>query len=196
MSDLLNVISTNTKHSLSILMEIIISCSPNCMRFFFQVHSHPQRRSHQLATLDIPEGYLGRGLPHTLTRDKLELFAVLCIETSHYVSFIKYGPNSQDWIFFDSMADRQGEWPAFTRDLITCTMYTCTLWLSCALCSGERDGYNIPEVHACPEVGAYLEMPPAELASQVPREMKGVAKRLFCDAYMYLYQSTSMCLYR
>ncbi|XP_062279810.1 ubiquitin carboxyl-terminal hydrolase CYLD [Scomber scombrus] len=133
-----------------------------------QVHSHPHRRSHELVNLDIPKGYLGHGVPHTLTRDKLELFAVLCIETSHYVSFIKYGPNNQDWIFFDSMADRQG----------------------------ERDGFNIPEVHACPEVGMYLEMPPAELANQVPRDMKGVAKRLFCDAYMYLYQSTSMCLYR
>lgn len=139
-----------------------------CKTCSAQVHSHPQRRSHQTAPLDIPKGYLGRGIPHTLTRDKLELFAVLCIETSHYVSFIKYGPNSQDWIFFDSMADRQG----------------------------ERDGFNIPEVHACPEVGMYLEMSPAELANQVPRDMKGVAKRLFCDAYMYLYQSTSMCLYR
>lgn len=39
-------------------------------------------------------------------------------------------------------------------------------------------------------------MSPAELLAQVPRDMKGVAKRLFCDAYMYLYQSTSMCLYR
>ncbi|KAL7396546.1 hypothetical protein ABVT39_007562 [Epinephelus coioides] len=132
-----------------------------------QVHSHPQRQSHRPAALDIPKGYLGRGT-HALIRDKLELFAVLCIETSHYVSFIKYGPNSQDWIFFDSMADREG----------------------------ETDGFNIPEVHACPEVGKYLEMSPAELANQVPREMKGVAKRLFCDAYMYLYQSTSMCLYR
>ncbi|XP_029286243.1 ubiquitin carboxyl-terminal hydrolase CYLD [Cottoperca gobio] len=133
-----------------------------------QVHSHPQRRSHQPAALDIPEGYLASSIPHTLIRDKLELFAVLCIETSHYVSFIKHGPNSQDWIFFDSMADREG----------------------------ETDGFNIPKVHACPEVGTYLEMSPAELANQVPRDMKGVAKRLFCDAYMYLYQSTSMCLYR
>ena len=72
----------------------------------------------------------------------------------------------------------------------------CAHWLSCALCSGERDGFNIPEVQDCPEVGRYLEMSPAELANQVPREMEGVAKRLFCDAYMYLYQSTSMCLYR
>lgn len=139
-----------------------------CKTCSSQVHSHPQRRSHQPTLLDIPKGYVGCGVPHALTRDKLELFAVLCIETSHYVSFVKHGPNSTDWIFFDSMADRQG----------------------------ERDGYNIPEVQACPEVGTYLEMTPAELASQVPRDMKGVAKRLFCDAYMYLYQSTSMCLYR
>lgn len=139
-----------------------------CKNCSTQVHSHPQRLSHQPAALEIPKGYLGRGIPHTLTRDCLELFAVLCIETSHYVSFVKHGPKNEDWIFFDSMADREG----------------------------ERDGFNIPEVQACPEVGMYLEMSPAELANQVPRDMKGVAKRLFCDAYMYLYQSTSMCLYR
>lgn len=62
--------------------------------------------------------------------------------------------------------------------------------------SGERDGFNIPQVQACPEVGYYLDMSPMELANQVPRDMKGVAKRLFCDAYMYLYQSPSMSLYR
>ena len=66
------------------------------------------------------------------------------------------------------------------------------MWVS----TGGTDGFNIPQVQACPEVGAYLEMSPAELASHVPRDMKGVAKRLFCDAYMYLYQSTTMCLYR
>ncbi|CAB1323981.1 unnamed protein product [Coregonus sp. 'balchen'] len=86
----------------------------------------------------LPEGYpvptALRAPPPAPPRERLELFAVLCIETSHYVSFIKHGPNSTDWIFFDSMADRQGE--------------------------------------------------------------VGVAKRLFCDAYMYLYQSTSMSLYR
>lgn len=139
-----------------------------CKTCSSQVHSHPQRRFHKPADLDIPTAYLGHSTPHALTRDKLELFAVLCIETSHYVSFIKYGPKNEDWIFFDSMADRQG----------------------------ERDGFNIPEVRACPEIGMYMEMSPAELANQVPRDMKGVAKRLFCDAYMYLYQSTNMCLYR
>ncbi|XP_019727321.1 ubiquitin carboxyl-terminal hydrolase CYLD isoform X1 [Hippocampus comes] len=142
-------------------------CKVFCELCSVQVHSHPQRRSHQAAPLDIPEGYVARGVPRTLTRDIMELFAVLCIETSHYVSFIKYGPNSHDWLFFDSMADRQG----------------------------GTDGFNIPEVRACPEVGIYLDMPAAELAAQIPRDMKGVAKRLFCDAYMYLYQSSSMCLY-
>lgn len=133
-----------------------------------QVHAHPQRQSHKPADLNIPKGYPSRAATHTVIREKLELFAVLCIETSHYVSFIKHGPKSQDWIFFDSMADREG----------------------------EIDGFNIPEVQACPEVGMYLDMSPAELASQAPRDMVGVAKRLFCDAYMYLYQNTSMGLYR
>ncbi|XP_060934365.1 ubiquitin carboxyl-terminal hydrolase CYLD isoform X2 [Limanda limanda] len=139
-----------------------------CRTCSSQVHCHPQRQSHQPSALDVPEGFLGRLPPQTLTRDKLELFAVLCIETSHYVSFIKHGPSSEDWIFFDSMADREG----------------------------ETDGFNIPEVRSCPEVGTYLEMSRSELAREVPRDMKGVAKRLFCDAYMYLYQSTSMCIYR
>ena len=39
----------------------------------------------------------------------MEMFAVLCIDTSHYVSFLKYGPNTTDWAFFDSMSDREGE---------------------------------------------------------------------------------------
>ncbi|XP_061832055.1 ubiquitin carboxyl-terminal hydrolase CYLD isoform X2 [Nerophis lumbriciformis] len=126
-----------------------------------------QRRSHQTAALNIPKGYMEQAAANNGSRDIMELFAVLCIETSHYVSFLKYGPDSKDWIFFDSMADR----------------------------SGGTDGFNIPEVRACPEVGVYLDMSPAELANQVPRNMSGVAKRLFCDAYMYLYQSTRMGLY-
>uniref|UniRef100_A0A8K9XFN0 ubiquitinyl hydrolase 1 n=1 Tax=Oncorhynchus mykiss TaxID=8022 RepID=A0A8K9XFN0_ONCMY len=143
-----------------------------CRTCSSQVHSHPERLSHSPSPLQLPEGYPAPTTlraPHPAPpRERLELFAVLCIETSHYVSFIKHGPNSTDWIFFDSMADRHG----------------------------ERDGFNIPQVEACPEVGMYLVMSPAELANQVPRDMKGVAKRLFCDAYMYLYQSTSISLYR
>ena len=41
----------------------------------------------------------------------MELFAVVCIETSHYVSFVKcgLGPDAP-WCFFDSMADRRGQY--------------------------------------------------------------------------------------
>ncbi|TRY91954.1 hypothetical protein DNTS_035454 [Danionella cerebrum] len=138
-----------------------------CSKCSTQVHSHHQRRHHKTSHLDVPYDFLYLDT-HKPPREKLELFAVLCIETSHYVSFVKYGPQDTDWIFFDSMADRVG----------------------------ENNGYNIPEVRACPEVSQYLDMPLAQLANQVPREMKGVAKRLFCDGYMYLYQSKSMSLYR
>ncbi|XP_051752653.1 ubiquitin carboxyl-terminal hydrolase CYLD isoform X2 [Ctenopharyngodon idella] len=143
-----------------------------CLKCSTQVHSHQQRRGHITRSLHLPQGFSysqsSGSDPRTPPREKLELFAVLCIETSHYVSFVKYGPQDTDWIFFDSMADRVG----------------------------ESNGYNIPEVRACPEVGQYLHMSLAQLANQVPREMEGVAKRLFCDGYMYLYQSKSMSLYR
>jgi len=39
----------------------------------------------------------------------MELFAVVCIETSHYVAFVKSGSGPDaPWCFFDSMADRKG----------------------------------------------------------------------------------------
>ncbi|XP_054023491.1 ubiquitin carboxyl-terminal hydrolase CYLD [Dryobates pubescens] len=138
-------------------------CS-SCSR---QVHSHPRRASHQPGRLQVPEAF-ARGGGRQVPREKLELFAVLCIETSHYVSFVKYGPGSQHWMFFDSMADRHG----------------------------DENGFNIPTVTLCPEVAKYLDLPLAVLALEQPRDMDGVAKRLFCDAYMYMYQSKKMALYK
>ncbi|KAI1243676.1 hypothetical protein IHE44_0001318, partial [Lamprotornis superbus] len=140
-------------------------CS-SCSR---QVHSHHRRKAHKPRRLHIPEefhSWSARGCQQ-VPREKLELFAVLCIETSHYVSFVKYGPGNEHWMFFDSMADRHG---------------------------GEN-GFNIPTVTLCPEVAKYLDLPLAVLALEQPRDMDGVAKRLFCDAYMYLYQSRKMALY-
>ncbi|XP_068028414.1 ubiquitin carboxyl-terminal hydrolase CYLD-like isoform X2 [Anomalospiza imberbis] len=141
-------------------------CS-SCSR---QVHSHRRRKAHKPRRLHIPEefqSWSARGCQQ-VPREKLELFAVLCIETSHYVSFVKYGPGNEHWMFFDSMADRHG---------------------------GEN-GFNIPTVTLCPEVAKYLDLPLAVLALEQPRDMDGVAKRLFCDAYMYLYQSRKMALYK
>jgi ubiquitin carboxyl-terminal hydrolase CYLD len=43
-----------------------------------------------------------------LSKFKLNLFAVLCIETSHYVAFVKSQGRSgiDEWLLFDSMSDR------------------------------------------------------------------------------------------
>lgn len=47
--------------------------------------------------------YASRSIP----RITMDLFAVICIETSHFVSFVKCGSDRKaPWVFFDSMADR------------------------------------------------------------------------------------------
>uniref|UniRef100_A0AAY5KAG0 ubiquitinyl hydrolase 1 n=1 Tax=Esox lucius TaxID=8010 RepID=A0AAY5KAG0_ESOLU len=72
-----------------------------------QVHAHRKRQSHGPLKVGMPGGpWTG---PLHGTRQRLALFAVTCIETSHYVSFVKHGPRPDDWLFFDSMADREGE---------------------------------------------------------------------------------------
>ena len=39
----------------------------------------------------------------------LQLLSVLCIEVSHYVCFTRItGSGKDEWLFFDSMAERQG----------------------------------------------------------------------------------------
>ena len=39
---------------------------------------------------------------------------MICIETSHYVAFVKCGTGERaPWVFFDSMADREGELSLF-----------------------------------------------------------------------------------
>uniref|UniRef100_A0A8C7EB13 Ubiquitin carboxyl-terminal hydrolase CYLD n=1 Tax=Nothoprocta perdicaria TaxID=30464 RepID=A0A8C7EB13_NOTPE len=114
---------------------------------------------------DLPDWDWRHGcIPH----QKMELFAVLCIETSHYVAFVKYGRDDSAWLFFDSMADRDG----------------------------GQNGFNIPQVTPCPEVGEYLKMSLEELHSLDSRKIQGCARRLLCDAYMCMYQSPTMSLYK
>ena len=58
-------------------------------------HSHPKRceKLHDIAD----------------NRIKLKLLSVICIETSHYVCFTRVtGSEKDQWVFFDSMAERQG----------------------------------------------------------------------------------------
>ncbi|KAM3590558.1 uncharacterized protein V6R79_011873 [Siganus canaliculatus] len=137
-----------------------------CQTCNTQVHSHRKRASHRPLKVAVPEGqWTG---PLHCTRQWMSLFAVTCIETSHYVSFVKYGPLPTDWLFFDSMADREG---------------------------GEN-GFNIPRVKVCPEVGRYLGLSEEELGRVDPASLQEPARRLLCDAYMCLYHSPELSLYK
>lgn len=84
--------------------------------FFLQIHIHPSRQKHSPHKLILPDH-----LPADahVQRKTMQLFAVLCINTSHYVSFVKYGTDPRSWIFFDSMADRYGRSHTHLH-LITC----------------------------------------------------------------------------
>ncbi|XP_066483906.1 ubiquitin carboxyl-terminal hydrolase CYLD-like [Tiliqua scincoides] len=134
-----------------------------------QVHRHRARRCHQPCPLHLPEELSRLGsLPNIIPRQTMQLFAVLCIETSHYVAFTRYGPDVHQWLFFDSMADREG----------------------------GMNGFNIPRVTPCAEVADYLEMSPRELQSLDPKSLPTYARRLLCDAYMCFYHSPSLGLYK
>ncbi|XP_077961564.1 ubiquitin carboxyl-terminal hydrolase CYLD [Gasterosteus aculeatus] len=137
-----------------------------CQTCNTQVHSHRKRASHVPASVAVPGGPWSGG--QLCARQRMSLFAVTCIETSHYVSFVKHGPDAADWLFFDSMADREG---------------------------GEN-GFNIPRVKACPEVGRYLSLSQDQLRRVDPASLRESARRLLCDSYMCLYHSPELSLYK
>ena len=71
-------------------------------------HSHPGRKGHSVRPVPVPRDYNPGHCP--IQRHVMELFAVVSIETSHYVSFVKCGVElNAPWCFFDSMADRKGQ---------------------------------------------------------------------------------------
>ncbi|TSY83950.1 Ubiquitin carboxyl-terminal hydrolase CYLD [Bagarius yarrelli] len=131
-----------------------------------QVHAHKKRQTHKPVKVRMPKG-TWEGPVHG-ARQQLSLFAVTCIETSHYVSFAKHGPLPTDWLFFDSMADREG---------------------------GEN-GFNVPQVRACPEVGRYLSLSEVELSRLDSTCLREPVRRLLCDAYMCLYHCPELSLYK
>ncbi|XP_014256618.1 ubiquitin carboxyl-terminal hydrolase CYLD isoform X2 [Cimex lectularius] len=133
-----------------------------------KVHAHCKRTHHSYRRISRPDDYIIHGV---IPRLYMELFAVVCIETSHYVTFVKCGDGSDaPWCFFDSMADRKG----------------------------EQNGYNIPEVVPCPDLPQWLSEKGAQALQQIKddRQLPEHAKRLLCDAYMCMYQSTEVMMYR
>ena len=63
-------------------------------------HKNPARHNHK----PHPKRFHG-----DFSTGRLELLSVICIETSHYVCFTRImGSGKDQWLFFDSMADRTG----------------------------------------------------------------------------------------
>jgi len=84
----------------------------------FQSHQHKLRVHHKPRQISVPREYKDQhteqktltGSNPSIPRERMELFAVVCIQTSHYVSFVKCGKGKDaSWVFFDSMADRMGK---------------------------------------------------------------------------------------
>ncbi|KAK7790148.1 hypothetical protein R5R35_009357 [Gryllus longicercus] len=142
-----------------------------CTKCLETAHSHQRRGGHAWRKLQVPVEYSILQDHCHIPRLYMELFAVVCIETSHYVAFVKCGSGADaPWCFFDSMADRKG----------------------------EQNGYNIPEMVLCPKLPYWLSDEGALSLREVrdDRLLPEHAKRLLCDAYMCMYQSPDVMMYR
>ncbi|ENN80893.1 hypothetical protein YQE_02682, partial [Dendroctonus ponderosae] len=144
-----------------------------CTECLKTAHKHERRQRHKPKQLNVGEDFLAMQEQYRPPRLFMELFAVICIETSHYVTFVKCGVGHEaPWCFFDSMADRKG----------------------------ERDGYNIPEMVACPDISLWLsdEALCRQFHEEFPndRHLPEHARRLLCDAYICMYQSSDVMMYR
>lgn len=142
-----------------------------CLQCLEKVHRHERRTNHEPKKLIVPMEFTILQEHCPVPRLYLELSAVVCIETSHYVSFVKCGPGSEaPWCFFDSMADRKG----------------------------EQNGYNIPEMVPCPDFPYWLSEEGGNYLIELTddRHLPEHAKRLLCDAYMCMYQSPDVMMYK
>ncbi|EFA04206.1 Ubiquitin carboxyl-terminal hydrolase CYLD-like Protein [Tribolium castaneum] len=145
-----------------------------CSMCLEKAHRHERRSHHRPAVkLDVCDDFSILEDHCRPPRLFMELFAVICIETSHYVAFVKCGVGHEaPWCFFDSMADRKG----------------------------EKNGYNIPEMVACPDISRWLsdERICRQLHEDFPqdRHLPEHARRLLCDAYICMYQSSDVMMYR
>ncbi|XP_022239709.1 ubiquitin carboxyl-terminal hydrolase CYLD-like isoform X2 [Limulus polyphemus] len=142
-----------------------------CQRCLDKSHGHQKRAHHTTNQLCVPQEFRMIKDHTPIPKIFMELFAVVCIETSHYVCFVKCGsgPDSS-WCFFDSMADRKG----------------------------EQNGYNIPEVIPFPELHWWLSEEGKKflLTAKDDKILPDIARRLLCDAYMCMYQSPDIMMYR
>ncbi|KAG7167890.1 Ubiquitin carboxyl-terminal hydrolase CYLD-like, partial [Homarus americanus] len=144
-----------------------------CAKCMDKVHSHKKRGSHSSTRkLKVPPDFqMLADHCGSIPRVYMELFAVVCIETSHYVAFTRCGSGADaTWCFFDSMADRKG----------------------------EQHGYNIPTVVECGDLMQWVGEEGSQMLHAVTdnKALPDLPRRLLCDAYMCFYQSPKVMMYR
>ncbi|XP_050687132.1 ubiquitin carboxyl-terminal hydrolase CYLD-like isoform X2 [Eriocheir sinensis] len=144
-----------------------------CAKCMDKVHSHKKRGCHaSTRKLKVPPDFqMLADHCGTIPRVYMELFAVVCIETSHYVAFTRCGSGADaTWCFFDSMADRKG----------------------------EQHGYNIPTVVECGDLMQWVGDEGSQMLHAVTdnKALPDLPRRLLCDAYMCFYQSPKVMMYR
>lgn len=105
------------------------------LQCYREITFYIDRRKHKHRKLSVPQDFRVMA-DHIMTVPRLymELFAVVCIETSHYVAFVKAGSGPDaPWCFFDSMADRKGRKPKYSPiiSLMICKFLLCrrTKWI-------------------------------------------------------------------
>ena len=87
-------------------------CSGNfCADCHKRTHSHVKRNNHKYIPIAVPRNIQASYVNKHVEHREMELFAVICIQTSHYVTFAKCEEPGGEvkWCFFDSMADRIGK---------------------------------------------------------------------------------------
>ncbi|XP_037558881.1 uncharacterized protein LOC119436181 isoform X2 [Dermacentor silvarum] len=153
--------------------DVGLECTSYCDSCNKTVHQHQDRDGHKQTALSNDRF----GEDAQPRRQVMTLFAVVCIETSHYVCFVKCpvedGKNTHTWCFFDSMADREG---------------------------GE-DGHNIPKVDKYLEADTWFGQKGLEKLRDMARPDKtkllpGMTRRLLCDAYLCMYQDEFVKKYK
>ncbi|PAA55907.1 hypothetical protein BOX15_Mlig027790g3, partial [Macrostomum lignano] len=129
-------------------------CEP-CYKMFAD---HRKGKTHEPIKIKYPrhilEQYQNRGQV-VESQTVMDLLAVVCICTSHYVCFLRAEPNH--WLFFDSMADREG---------------------------GCNDDYNIPEVTRVDGLEEWLRDLQGKTGNAPPPEQ---GNRLLEDCYLCFY---------
>lgn len=137
-----------------------------CEKCYYNQHMGTMRSNHKKPKpISTPREFHQMAKP-PLVRHIMDLFAVICIETSHYVAFVKTASEADaPWCFFDSMADRHG----------------------------EADGFNIPELFA--EGNLSNLMVEGELLNDLDK-ISIRANRLLSDAYICMYRDSTASMYK